>query len=157
MCIRDRTEATPGELAATAPEDDGGAPAAQALSLTQTDAPRAQADGSLLYTLHIDAAREEEGGLCAATRTIRLSVVADEPQNFNEQILGASLAWSADGGQTQLGEAVALRVSREMALGLTRDEWNGIFWAGLLLTVTVACLCAAVHADNKREDYYPCD
>ena len=153
----EKTEATPGELAAVLPGDDGGAPAAQALSLTQTDAPKAQADGSLVYTLHIDAAREEEGGLCAATQTIRLSVVAQEPQDFNEQVLGASLAWSADGGQTQLGEAVALRVSRQMALGLTRDEWNGIFWAGLLLTVTVACLCAAVHADNRREDCYPCD
>lgn len=152
-----QSEATPGELAAIPPEDDGGAPAAQALSLAQTDAPEMLADGTLAYTLHIDAAREEEGGLCAATRTLRLSVVAGEPQDFNEQILGASLAWSADGGQTQLGEAVALRVSRQMALGLTRDEWNGIFWAGLLLTVTVACLCAAVHADNKREDYYPCD
>lgn len=153
----EKTEATPGELAAVLPGDDGGAPAAQALSLTPTDAPKAQADGSLVYTLHIDAAREEEGGLCAATQTIRLSVVAQEPQDFNEQVLGASLAWSADGGQTQLGEAVALRVSRQMALGLTRDEWNGIFWAGLLLTVTVACLCAAVHADNRREDCYPCD
>ena len=56
----------------------------------------------------------------------------------------------------QLGEAVALRVYSPMFLGLTGDEWSGIFWAGLLLVITVACLYAAVCADSQKDDYV-CD
>ena len=91
------------------------------------------------------------------TRVLDLRVRADVPQeNIREKMLGATLAWTTDGGQTQLGEAVALRVYSPMFLGLTGDEWSGIFWAGLLLVITVACLYAAVCADSQKDDYV-CD
>jgi len=67
-------------------------------------------------------------------------------------LLGATLAWQTNHGDTQLGEAVAMRVYRPMVLGLTKEEWTGILWAGLLLVVTVSCLFAAFNAENRREE-----
>ena len=71
---------------------------------------------------------------------------------MREKLLGATLAWQTNHGDTQLGEAVAMRVYRPMVLGLTREEWTGILWAGLLLVVTVSCLFAAFNAENRREE-----
>ena len=65
----------------------------------------------------------------------------------------SSLAYSVDGGQTQLSEAAVMRVYRPTFLGITKEDWNGIFWASLLLLVTVVCLYAAVRSDHDKEDY----
>ncbi|MFR3405206.1 MAG: hypothetical protein ACLTV6_01025 [Christensenellales bacterium] len=108
-----------------------------------------QENGGIVFDLHMDAAGEE-----AYTRVVTLRVRADEPQeNIKERLLGTTLAWQIDAGETQLGEAACVRVYRPMVLGLTKDEWMGIFWAGLLLVVTVSCLFAAFNSDNKREKY----
>ena len=108
-----------------------------------------QENGAAVFSLHIDAAGED-----AATRVVTLHVRADEPQeNIKERLLGATLAWQTDAGETQLGEAACVRVYRPMVFGLTKDEWMGILWAGLLLVVTVSCLFAAFNSENKREKY----
>lgn len=130
----------------------------QAAAKTQTeDAEPEYEQNALVYAIHMEAADEQEGGIAANTRTLTLRVRADEPQqNLSERLVGTTLAWSTDGGQTELAEAVATRVYRPMFLGITADEWSGIFWAGLLLIVTVCCLYAAVRADNGKETY-SCD
>ncbi|MFR5795186.1 MAG: hypothetical protein ACLUI3_06210 [Christensenellales bacterium] len=75
-----------------------------------------------------------------------LRVRADEPQeNIKERLLGTTLAWQIDAGETQLGEAACVALSADGAW-LTKDEWMGIFWAGLLLVVTVSCLFAAFNS-----------
>ena len=108
-----------------------------------------QENGAAVFSLHIDAAGED-----AATRVVTLRVRADEPQeNIKERLLGATLAWQTDAGETQLGEAACVRVYQPMVFGLTKDEWMGILWAGLLLVVTVSCLFAAFNSENKREKY----
>ena len=108
-----------------------------------------QENGAAVFSLHIDAAGED-----AATRVVTLHVRADEPQeNIKERLLGATLAWQTDAGETQLGEAACVRVYQPMVFGLTKDEWMGILWAGLLLVVTVSCLFAAFNSENKREKY----
>ena len=54
----------------------------------------------------MDAAGEE-----AYTRVVTLRVHADEPQeNIKERLLGTTLAWQIDAGETQLGEAACVRV-----------------------------------------------
>ena len=108
---------------------------------------------AIVFDLHMDAADEQAGAIEANTRVIRLHVRADEPQeNINEKLLGATLAWQANDGDTQLGEAVAVRVYRPMVLGLTKEQWTGILWAGLLLVVTVSCLFVAFNSDTRREE-----
>ncbi|MDO5377288.1 MAG: hypothetical protein Q4G52_03035 [Clostridia bacterium] len=138
--------------------DEKTAEQAQAVAKAQSDdvEPK-QENNALVYAIHMDAASEADGGITANTRTITLRVRAGEPQNnLSERLLGTTLAWSADGGQTELGEAVATRIYRPMFMGITADEWSGIFWAGLLLIVTVCCLYAAVRVDSGKEEY-SCD
>ena len=135
-------------------QTDAEAEDAQAAIAQQDEGPQQLDGGALVYALHIPAAEEGESGVCAATTTIRLRVKAEAAQdNLKERLLGTSLAWDVDGGEAQLGEAVALRVKGESFLGLTRSEWNGVFWSALLLAATIACLCAAVHTDKSDEDY----
>ena len=149
-------EATQDEAPKALPpeeSDDSGAAAEPVLAEEETLAEPEirQENGAIVFALHIDAAGEE-----AATRVVTLHVRADEPQeNIKERLLGATLAWQTDEGETQLGEAACVRVYRPMVLGLTKDEWMGIFWAGLLLVVTVSCLFAAFNSEDKRERY--CD
>ena len=137
-------EATGGEAESALPpeEDDGrGADAEPVLADEETLAEPEirQENGAAVFSLHIDAAGED-----AATRVVTLRVRADEPQeNIKERLLG----------ETQLGEAACVRVYRPMVFGLTKDEWMGILWAGLLLVVTVSCLFAAFNSENKREKY----
>jgi len=69
------------------------------------------------------------------------------------QLVGAALAWTVDGGEVQLSEAVTMRVLRPTIMGITPDDWNGIFWAGVLLLVTISLLCAAVRSDGNDEDF----
>ena len=150
----DSAEAEEEAPKAVAPEqDDGGADAEAVLAdgaEQLVDEPEIrQENGGIVFDLHMDAAGEE-----AYTRVVTLRVRADEPQeNIKERLLGTTLAWQIDAGETQLGEAACVRVYRPMVLGLTKDEWMGIFWAGLLLVVTVSCLFAAFNSDNKREKY----
>ena len=147
-------EATGGEAESALPpeaDDDLGADAEPVLADEETLAEPEirQENGAAVFSLHIDAAGED-----AATRVVTLHVRADEPQeNIKERLLGATLAWQTDAGETQLGEAACVRVYQPMVFGLTKDEWMGIFWAGLLLVVTVSCLFAAFNSDNKRERY----
>ena len=147
-------EATGSEAESALPPetDDGrGADAEPVLADEETLAEPEirQENGAAVFFLHIDAAGED-----AATRVVTLHVRADEPQeNIKERLLGATLAWQTDAGETQLGEAACVRVYQPMVFGLTKDEWMGILWAGLLLVVTVSCLFAAFNSENKREKY----
>lgn len=155
-----RQEATPAQALPGGGDDGSALDAAAVLTPEAEEAMQAlslQQDGTLIFDMHMDAAQEEDGNVMVNTRVLDLRVRADVPQeNIREKMLGATLAWTTDGGQTQLGEAVALRVYSPMFLGLTGDEWSGIFWAGLLLVITVACLYAAVCADSQKDDYV-CD
>ena len=135
-------EATGGEAESALPPeaDDGlGADAEPVLADEETLAEPEirQENGAAVFSLHIDAAGED-----AATRAATLHVRADEPQE-HQSAPGATLAWQTDAGETQLGEAACVRVYQPMVFGLTKDEWMGILWAGLLLVVTVSCLFAA--------------
>ena len=147
-------EATADEAAKALPPDDHDDTHADAEAVLADEAALAepeirQENGAIVFAMHMDAAGEE-----ANTRVVTLHVRADEPkESITERLLGAALAWQIDSGETQLGEAACVRVYRPMMLGLTKDEWMGIFWAGLLLVVTVSCLFAAFNSDNKRERY----
>lgn len=156
----DAADEDEGAPAAVLPPDDGGTLEAAAVLTPEAEAGAKavrQENGTLIFNLHMDAASETDGGVDASTQVLNLRVRADEPQqNLREQLVGATLAWSTDEGQTELGEAVAVRVYRPMFLGLTAGEWSGIFWAGLLLLVTVTCLYAAVSSEEKRDEYI-CD
>ena len=35
---------------------------------------------------------------------------------------------------------------------MTKEQWTGILWAGLLLVVTVSCLFVAFNSDTRREE-----
>lgn len=149
-------EATPAQ--ATLPGGDDGAVLDAAAVLAEEGAQvTVQEDGTLVFDLHMDPASEQDGAVTVNTRVVNLRVRADMPQeDIREQMLGTTLAWSTDGGETRLGEAVAVRVYSPMFLGLTGDEWGGIFWAGLLLVITVSCLYAAVCVDKQKDDFV-CD
>lgn len=152
----EQAEATEDEAQKALPPEESDDSGAEAEPVLAEEAALAepeirQENGAIVFAMHIDAAGEE-----AATRVVTLHVRADEPQeNIKERLLGATLAWQTDEGETQLGEAACVRVYRPMVLGLTKDEWMGIFWAGLLLVVTVSCLFAAFNSEDKREKY--CD
>ena len=144
-----------GKTAAPVTTDDGAKPQAEAVMAEDAqDEPEIQkVNDAIVFDLHMDAADEQAGAVEANTRVIRLHVRADEPQeNINEKLLGATLAWQANDGDTRLGEAVAVRVYRPMVLGLTKEQWTGILWAGLLLVVTVSCLFVAFNSDTRREE-----
>ncbi|MBQ2991232.1 MAG: hypothetical protein IJD60_08065 [Clostridia bacterium] len=147
-------EATPAEMAHSLPPDEGGAAAPAAVKSEPTQQAMSRVDGALVFDVKMDAARETADGIEAATKVIELSVVADEAQEkISERLVGASLAWTVDEGGVQLGEAVAMRVYRPGFLGVSPEDWNGIFWAGLLLMVTISLLYAAVRSDSREEDF----
>lgn len=107
---------------------------------------------TLVYDLHLPAAESTADGVIAHTKVVEIPVRAVTKQGA-QQLLGASLAWRVNDEPTQLGEAVALRVRSSETLGLTRQEWNAVFWSGLLLAAVIICLSAAVRRDKKEEDY----
>ena len=117
----DNAEAEEEAPKAVAPEqDDGGADAEAVLAEGAeqlVDEPEIrQENGRIVFDLHMAAAGEE-----AYTRVVTLRVRADEPQeNIKERLLGTTLAWQIDAGETQLGEAACVRVYRPMVLGLTK-------------------------------------
>ena len=144
--------ATPAEADAALPPR-GGAGSALAVSAAMPGE-AALEEGALVFRLHMDAASETPEGVKAATCVIDLPVEASQMQEkMKEKIVGASLAWTVDGGEMQLSEPVTMRVTRPSFMGVTPDDWNGIFWAGVLLMITISLLCAAVRADGKDEDF----
>ncbi len=149
-------EATAAEMEG-APTDGNDLPGGNAAVPAQLPAaaPAEEAQGRMLtYDLHIDAAKQTDKGVVAATKTLQIPVVADVPQaKLDEQMLGASLQWSVNDEAAQLGDAVAMRVVRAEFLGMSRAEWNGMFWAGVLMLATVICLSAAVRRDRREEDF----
>lgn len=132
-------EATPGE--AVLPMD--------------MDTPAMAADtGMLAFSVHMNAAEQTAGGVTAYTQVIDIPVTALAPQEkLKEQLMGATLAWQVEDEEAQLAQAVAMRVYRPAFMGISADDWNGVFWAALLLMVTIACLCAAVKTDRRQEDF----
>ena len=113
-----------------------------------------QENRSLVFDLHMDAARQTADGVIAHTQVIDIPVRAQIAQGrMTQQMLGAALAWSVGGEAAQLGEAVAMSVHPQKVLGLTRADWNGVFWAGVLLLVTLVCLYAAVKKEKREEEY----
>lgn len=148
-------EATPAEAAAMSGGDDG--PALQAQMITEegeASVPALAQDRTLIFDLHMPAAKQTEDGIVSSTHVIDLPVVAQSMQDKAEEaLMGASLAWTVDDGQAQLGDAAALRVYRAQFLGIAKEEWSAVFWAGLLMFITISCLCAAVRARNKEEDF----
>lgn len=113
-----------------------------------------QDNRTLVFDLHMDAARQTSQGVIAQTQVIEIPVRAEIAQEaMTQQMLGAALAWSVDDKPAQLGQAVAMSVRPQTVLGLTRADWNGVFWAGVLLLITLVCLYAAVKKDKREEDY----
>ena len=149
--VEEEKEATPGELTATADEMD---PPAGGEAQAALAAAAAAEDGMLVFDLHMEAAKETDKGITAHTQTIEIPVRAEAAQeNLNSRLVGATLAWTVDGGKAQLGEAVAMRVTGAEFMGISADDWNGVFWASVLLLITLACLCAAVRKEKREEDY----
>lgn len=145
-----KQSATPAEAGAPIDPGDGDAAAVNAPAVFDM----AEQDGTLVFDLHMDAASETADGVKAATCVIELPVIARQPQeDMKEQLVGAALAWTVDDGPTQLGEAVTMRVQRASWLGISPGDWNGIFWASVLLLVTIGLLCTAVRSDGKDEDF----
>ena len=113
-----------------------------------------QENRTLVFDLHMDAAKQTADGVIAHTQVIEIPVRAQiEQGRMTQQALGTALAWSVGEEQAQLGEAVAMSVRPQTILGLTRADWNGVFWAGVLLLVTMVCLYAAVKKEKREEDY----
>ena len=111
-------------------------------------------DRTLVFDLHMDAARQTADGMIAHTQVIEIPVRAQiEKGKQAQQMLGAALAWSVGGEPAALGEAVAMSVRPETVLGLTHEDWNGVFWASVLLMLTAVCLYAAVKKEKREEDY----
>lgn len=158
--VRDKEEAKEdAEAEATQPpvalEESGDAQPPQAEAV-MAEAPAQmvvrQADRRIDVSLHMDAAAQAEGGSAAATKEITLRVRADAPvEDVRDRLLGASLAWRTDDGETQLGEAVAFEISRGGMMGLSDSEWNGILLAALLMLVTICCLYSALRSDKEEE------
>jgi hypothetical protein len=46
-----------------------------------------------------------------------------------------------------------MKVRRPSFLGIEKDDWSGVFWASVLLMITVAGLCAAVKGERNKEDF----
>ena len=140
---------------AASTKNPGDPPAPDAQAVADGDgAPMERAeDGALVYAVHMDAAKETEAGIAAATKELLLRVRADVPlEEARERLLGATLAWRTNAGDTKLSEPAVLRVYPSGFMGLARAEWNGILLAALLMLVTVCCLCSAVRSD-KQDDY----
>ena len=111
-------------------------------------------DGALVYAVHMDAAEQTESGIAAATKELLVRVRADIPlESTDDRLLGASLAWRTDNGDTQLSPAAALHVHGQGFLGIANSEWNGILLAGILMLITICCLYSACRSDKQEEEY----
>ena len=138
----EKRSATPGEAAVLPPEGGAAAPVLAANH------------GMLSFDVHMNAAEQTAGGVTAYTKVIEIPVTALSPQEkLQEELVGATLAWQVEDEAPQLAQAVAMRVYRSSFMGIDKDDWNGIFWAGILLMITIGCLCAAVRSDKREEDF----
>ena len=115
-------------------------------------------DGSVVFTWHMDAAKETENGMVAATRVFELPVRSvKEKKDLKEELVGAAFTYTVNGGQTQLGQPEARRLYTPSFMGVTRSEWGGVFWACVLMMITVSCLYGAVRAGRDKEEYFCCE
>lgn len=143
-----------GETRGEAETEKRTAPEAAIPAVVAQEVTRTLENRTLVYDVHMDAAKETADGVVSSTQVIEIPVTAHVPQeNLSEMLMGATLAWSVDDAPAQLGEAVALRVYRGEFLGISADEWSGLFWASVLMLVAVACLYAAARRDSKTEDF----
>jgi len=134
-------EATPGNAAL--PKGGGRSAAAMAAGTAV-----------LSFNVHMDAAQQTADGVTASTEVIDIPVTALAPQEkLSEQLLGAALSWQVEDEPPQLAQAVAMRVYRPEFLGIAKEDWSGMFWASLLIMITIACLCAAVKGERSKEDF----
>jgi len=149
----DTDEAVKGAAELPGGPADGAAPQAVTASAPAADSAPAD-ERMLMYDVHMPAGEQTAEGVEAAAHIIRLNVKADSAQeNLGERLVGASLAWSVDEGETQLGEAVAMRLSKPAFMGISKSDWNALFWASVLLVMTIGCLYAAAKSDRKEEDF----
>lgn len=147
----EKTPAAPADVGKLPPADGAAQPAMKTVS---SEPEIREENGLLLISMHMDAAQETGEDTAAATKEIALRVRADMPiESVKEQLLGASLAWKINGGETTLGEAVALQIAASGMMGLSHSEWNGILLAALLMLITVCCLYSAVKSDKCEDDY----
>lgn len=115
-------------------------------------------NNTVVFTWSMEAAEETENGLVAATQVFELPVRSTRAQkDLEEQLVGASFTYSVNGGEMQLGEAEAMRLYTPSFMGVTRSEWGGVFWACVLMMITVACLYGAVRAGRDKEEYFCCE
>jgi len=136
------------------PDDDGTAAGAKIPAVIAQEVSRTLENRTLVFDLHMEAARETDSGVVANTQVLEIPVIAEAPQDqLSEALLGATMAWSVDDMPVQLGDAVAMRVVRDEFMGISKSEWNGIFWAGVLMLAAVACLYAAARRDSRTEDF----
>lgn len=158
---REEEEKTVDKAAATLPPSDGGTGPDGAPVLAQTAQTLEEMtaeNNTVVLNWHMDAAKETDEGLTAATRVFELPVRAvQEQENLEERLVGATLAYSVDGGDMQLGEATAMRLYTPSFLGVARDDWGGIFWACVLMMITVGCLYGAVRAGSSKDEYFCCE
>lgn len=156
LTLASREEDDDGALLPGTPGDDQlpGAGAAIPVEDAPAEPVMRQENKTLVFDLHMDAAKQTTDGVIAHTQVIEIPVRAQIAQGrMTQQALGAALAWRVGEEQAALGEAVALSVRPQTVLGLTRADWNGVFWAGVLLLVTLICLYAAVKKEKNEADY----
>ena len=149
---RERTPAS-----AAFPDDSGTLPgpdAAPAMTFAAAEDAMTYENGTVVLSWQMDGAQEGESGVTANTDVFDIRVRALEAQDhLRERMVGASLAYSVNGGEMQFGQALALRVHTPSFLGVSKEDWNAIFWACLLMMITVSCLYAAVSAGSAKETY----
>lgn len=149
---RERTPAS-----AAFPDDSGtlsGPDAAPAMTFAAAEDAMTYENGTVVLSWQMDGAQEGESGVTANTDVFDIRVRALEAQDhLRERMVGASLAYSVNGGEMQFGQALALRVHTPSFLGVSKEDWNAIFWACLLMMITVSCLYAAVSAGSAKETY----
>lgn len=115
-------------------------------------------NNTVIFTWHMDAARETDDGVVAASQVFELPVRSvKEKKDLGEELVGAAFTYSVNGGETQLGEAEALRLYTPSFMGVTRSEWGGVFWACVLMMITIACLYGAVRAGRDKNEYFCCE
>ena len=113
---------------------------------------------TVIFNWHMAAAKETENGVVAATHAFELPVRSvKEKKDLKEELVGAAFTYTVNGGQTQLGQPEALRLYTPSFMGVTRSEWGGVFWACVLMMITVSCLYGAVRAGRDKEEYFCCE
>ena len=113
---------------------------------------------TIVFIWHMDAAKETENGVVAATHVFELPVRSvKEKKDLKEELVGAAFTYTVNGGETQLGQPEALRLYTPSFMGVTRSEWGGVFWACVLMLITVSCLYGAVRAGRDKEEYFCCE